>query len=91
MKTTIFVGTYASYTVSDFELYTEPFVTADEARAKAWYKNSIVDDIRENADEEDDITESGDMEFDGINKAQYNATINDNDYILTMERKEVEL
>jgi hypothetical protein len=31
------------------------------------------------------------MEFDGINKAQYNATINDNDYILTMERKEVEL
>ena len=50
-----------------------------------------MDDIRENADEDDDITESGDMEFDGINKAQYNATINDNDYILTMERKEVEL
>jgi hypothetical protein len=50
-----------------------------------------VGDIRENADEDDDITESGDMEFDGINKAQYNAVINDNDYILTMERKEVEL
>ena len=91
MKATIFVGTYASYSTNDFELYTEPFVTADEARAKAWYKNSIVDDIRENADDEDDITESGDMEFDGINKAQYNATINDDDYVLTMERKEVEL
>ena len=56
MKATIFVGTYASYTSSDYELYTEPFVTTDEARAKAWYKNSIVDDIRENADEEDDNT-----------------------------------
>lgn len=91
MKATIFVGTYASYSSSDYQLYPENFVTADEARAKAWYKNSIVDDIRENADEEDYITERGDMEFDGINKAQYNATINDNDYILTMERKEVEL
>ena len=90
MKATIFVGTYASYTSSDYELYAEPFVTTDEARAKAWYKNSITDDIRENADEEDDITESGDMEFDGINKAQYKAIINDNEYALTMERKEGE-
>jgi len=91
MKATIFVGTYASYSSNDYELYTEPFVTTDEARAKAWYKNSITDDIRENADEEDEITESGDMEFNGINKAQYNATIHDTDYLLTMERKEAEL
>jgi len=91
MKATIFVGTYASYSSNDYELYTEPFVTTDEARAKAWYKNSIVDDIRENAYDGQGITENGDMEFDGINKAQYNATINDDDFLLTMERKEVEL
>ena len=92
MKVTIFIGAYTSYTSNDYELYPpETFFFTDEARAKAWYKNSITDDIRENADEDDDITESGDLEFDGINKAQYEATINDDKYALTMERKEVEL
>lgn len=91
MKATIFLGTYASYSSDGFELYAESFVFTDEARAKAWYKNSIVDDIRENAYDGQGITENGDMEFDGINKAQYNATINDDDFLLTMERKEVEL
>ena len=91
MKATIFVGSYTSYTSNDYGLYPpENFVFFDEARAKAWYRNSIVDDIRENADEYEDITESGDMEFDGINKAQYKAIINDNEYALTMERKEGE-
>lgn len=91
MKATIFVGTYASYSNNGFVLYAESFIFTDEARAKAWYKNSIVDDIRENAYDGNGITENGDMEFDGINKAQYNATINDDDFLLTMERKEVEL